>query len=813
MSANRNSNRGISRRDFLALTGVTAAAGAAWHFGGSLAFGQIGIPQIPGEGRLDMPLLESDGSPGLAERRVLGSGLRTAAPTIAFDASGTLWAVAVEAEGRLERLALRSFDGRAWSAATILAEGRMLHPAIAAHGGGIAVACSLRNGWKSWKIRLFLIGPDGTDHTTQDYVPEGDGIAWRPALSSGAGLLWLAWEEKGGDAPNFRVRLVSIQEGESGDGTSHELPDTPGQDQLRPALATTPEGRVWVAWDQADRPGGSTIHLAAVGVGSPAFVQQVTHHHAFNIAPAVAVDGRGRVWVAWHSNRKDNDKWDIPRWYYIRFFDPESQRWFEPVGDPPGKDLEKTGTDQSFEFPRLAATPDGKIIITGRPSHNFCVQMLGGFGWSDLYRLPVDGWGGRGQHLNVAIDGEGDLWVIRRDIRANVLHRITNLPESIGDIPHREVDMEAAAARAVPLVNIHRAAQPWEPLTELEGIDEPLHHHYGDIHGHTWMSDGMGDVDEYYRLRCEYYEDDFASLTDHDTFVGKSILPGEFDLMNELTDHYNEPGRFATLFGQEYTTARYPAGLGHKCLYHVDPIDLLDHTEPEQDNGAKLAGRLRELGGIMIPHHVGWTGTDWENHDPDIQPLVEIVSNHGVMEYQGNTPLPHRGGMRGFFVQDALAMGLRFGLIGGSDNHGLIWHHKMAFRRDSFRTGLAVVLAPELTRESLFDAMRKRRTYATTGIKPRLDFRVNNHLMGEEFNVRAGEAIRINAEVIAQQRLVWLQVIKDNKTWYEFGGEGYISRFTIRDTDPGHGTHWYYLRVIFENNDMAWSSPIWVNVV
>src|SRR5690606_26580151 len=91
-------------------------------------------------------------------------------------------------------------------------------------------------------------------------------------------------------------------------------------------------------------------------------------------------------------------------------------------------------------------------------------------------------------------------------------------------------------------------------------------------------------------------------------------------------------------------------------------------------------------------------------------------------------------GMKGYFVQDALANGLRFGIIGGSDAHGLIWHHKMSRKRDAYRAGLAVLLAPECTRHALFDAMKKRRAYGTTGTKPRVEFRVNNHLMGEEFS-------------------------------------------------------------------------------
>lgn len=161
------------------------------------------------------------------------------------------------------------------------------------------------------------------------------------------------------------------------------------------------------------------------------------------------------------------------------------------------------------------------------------------------------------------------------------------------------------------------------------------------------------------------------------------------------------------------------------------------------------------------------------------------------------------------FLQDALAMGHRFGFIGSSDSHGLIWHHGAGWKRDCFRGGLACVLAPELTREAIFDAMKRRRTFATTGIKPFLDFRVNNHLMGEVITIE-GDEVDIQFRVRARQRIRWITIVKNNKDWNLYGGEGFESRYSIRDREVGPGESWYYVRVEFHGDEMAWSSPIWV---
>jgi len=81
--------------------------------------------------------------------------------------------------------------------------------------------------------------------------------------------------------------------------------------------------------------------------------------------------------------------------------------------------------------------------------------------------------------------------------------------------------------------------------------------------------------------------------------------------------------------------------------------------------------------------------------------------------------------------------------------------------------------------------------------------------MGEAFETSEIPVIRV--EVKAQHDLKWLTLVKNNKDWYQYGGEAFRSRFTIRDEEIEPGESSYYLRVEFEGMEMAWSSPIWVN--
>ena len=54
--------------------------------------------------------------------------------------------------------------------------------------------------------------------------------------------------------------------------------------------------------------------------------------------------------------------------------------------------------------------------------------------------------------------------------------------------------------------------------------------------------------------------------------------------------------------------------------------------------------------------------------------------------------------------------------------------------------------ATELTRPAIFEAIRKRRSYATTGEPIQVEFRVNGHLMGSEIDSLDGPVVEGAAE-------------------------------------------------------------------
>jgi hypothetical protein len=363
--------------------------------------------------------------------------------------------------------------------------------------------------------------------------------------------------------------------------------------------------------------------------------------------------------------------------------------------------------------------------------------------------------------------------------------------------------------------------------------------YFGDIHAHSVHSDGTGDADEFYLRAMAGFQDDLASLTDHDYLDGIELSASTFKWMGNLAARFNLPGRFVTFTGYEWTAPAVAVhagegqrvGEGHKhILFPGDDGPLFSYGDPRSDSGAKLMERLKDFRCIAIPHHIAWSNCHWDYHDPEIQRLVEICSAHGRYEHLGNRPIGYRMDQvyPNNFIQDVLNTGIRLGFTGGTDNHGLLWHgtypaklygdsiepgSKVSWRCNTLRTGLTAILAPELTREALYEALYQRRCYATSGEKIFLDFRVNGMLMGSDFT----SALRpvLSVHVIGTSALRVVEIIRDGQVMSscQWGGSETVREVSFNLIDASSSPNcqdYYYLRVLQEGGDMAWSSPIWV---
>ena len=293
---------------------------------------------------------------------------------------------------------------------------------------------------------------------------------------------------------------------------------------------------------------------------------------------------------------------------------------------------------------------------------------------------------------------------------------------------------------------------------------------WGEIHTHTALSDGNGTPEDNFRVARSHL--DFWAMADHaydpEVFSmdywqqkpGGQILNDHWPSVQELCRQNEEPGRFVPLLAYEWTNYRY----GHHNVYYLDydqPIRM-SPTLPE------LYGALRGVDALVIPHHggypVGMCGKDWDFHDEELSPFVELYSLHGSSEEpDGIRPLLTRGswmgpGAAGGSVQEGLARGYKLGIMASSDSHG---DHPGAYDN-----GLIAVHARELTRESIWEALRQRHVYGVTGDRIALDFSLNGQPMGETVRTAGPRSLRIS--VVGWDEIERLDVLKNNCIWRSF---------------------------------------------
>ncbi|MCD6359346.1 MAG: DUF3604 domain-containing protein [Armatimonadetes bacterium] len=372
--------------------------------------------------------------------------------------------------------------------------------------------------------------------------------------------------------------------------------------------------------------------------------------------------------------------------------------------------------------------------------------------------------------------------------------------------------------------------------------------YFGVIHGHTRHSDGIGSAEDYYACMRDHNRLDFGAISDHDHDY--ETTDEDWEVIQRVTAEANQSGRFVTLLGYEWAKWRRNGDGDRNVYYDSDYLPMYRSGDEHYPTPADLFGALREHRCIVIPHHPASTGNwcDYKDHDPEKERLVEIYSIWGSSErsvHDGN-PYPMRyprcprtgfcdvpldaGEKPEGFVQRALAMGRRLGFTGGGDDHDGHPGDPIATGAEPFRhrDGLMAVWAPELTRAAIFQAMYDRRTYATTGARIIALFSVGEAPMGGELSVAdhpdLAHARTVTAYIVGQTRLAEVEVIRNNETVHRVFGDGSELELEWTDTDPleeialtpvdeGEPRFvFYYLRVLQSDGEMAWVSPVWIEL-
>ena len=210
----------------------------------------------------------------------------------------------------------------------------------------------------------------------------------------------------------------------------------------------------------------------------------------------------------------------------------------------------------------------------------------------------------------------------------------------------------------------------------------------------------------------------------------------------------------------------------------------------------------------MIPHFGGRPGNpSW--HNDDLQRGIEIFSDHRRSED---------------WATDFLEKGYRIGVMASTDNHsgnagygvrrtdvtrgeeGEVYSRFSPAERG---TALMAVLAEDLTRQSVFQGVYHRRTYATTGERIILRFRIGDIEMGGEG--ATPRRPRIDVEAVGTAPIATVRIVKDGKVIHATQPEAERAAFAYLDAEGAAPGSYYYVDLVQIDGEKAISSPIWLD--
>jgi hypothetical protein len=339
--------------------------------------------------------------------------------------------------------------------------------------------------------------------------------------------------------------------------------------------------------------------------------------------------------------------------------------------------------------------------------------------------------------------------------------------------------------------------------------------YWGDMHGHTGISDGKGSLDDYFTHARDVAKLDFVVVSDHD--FGSAApwkMPKEtWKLTQDKADQYTVSGKFVAIAGYEWTsqpkywTPEEPLFKGpvkyynHKNVYFLSRVDyLFSAKDPAYNSPNLLAQAVQRVGGLIQNNHLnsGADGRDQFDYAPAYSSVVVNTEMWpDTMLYKGKTYT----GDSEKILRDFLNKGGKTGFVGSTDTH------------EGKPAAKTAVLAKELTRPAVFEALRRRRSYAVFNARIVLDFKIDGHFMGEEIEIPGKP--RIVADVKGTDTIVEVVIVRDGAVIHALNPKAQRVRLEYVDSAFA-GNSCYYLRVIQADKDehgnpsYAWSSPIWV---
>ena len=654
------------------------------------------------------------------------------------------------------------------------------------------------------------------------------------------GFMWVAWQGwRNGQSDIFARRFDGDAWGEPMRVSTSKAND------WEPVLAADSKGGVTVAWDTYDK-GNYDIRMRTFRGAEWGAVEPVADTPLYEAHVSLVYDPQDRLWAAWNESGMNWGKdtgyvlnqegTRLYEYRLLRVAVREGAGWKVPAGDI-NKQLPEDYEPRYDDFPQLAKDGEGRVWLFARqrlqnrrdtqseaPLHRAAWELWGstldGGRWTSPIHIPFSQ-GRQDVRWGMASDGQGNLYASwstdNRDFKEWLYEHADVYSGRIPRLERRTAAPQLVA-RTAPELFFHDLA-PTESADlarigsyAVESGGKTYKIYRGDTHRHTEFSmDGNNDgsLFQTYRYAIDAAALDYLLVSEHNSNAGPDKEYINW-LLQQFVDVHTIPGRFQPFYGYERSIT-YPDG--HRNILFSErgkPTLPITQAESQHKSGAeRLYAYLKKYNGIAISHTSATNmGTDWRNNDPEVEPLVEIFQGDRVSaEYEGahfaansaNASSAPGGFRPAGYVWNAWAKGYKLGVQVASDHL-------------STHISYACTLAEGFTRKALLDAMRARHSYGATD-NMIVDYRLiaadgTEYLQGDVVTVNGG--FKLAVKVMGTTPIRQIDIIKNQEFLYNRQKLPQEMEVEFVDNAKKPGEDFYYVRVIQEDDNIAWSSPIWV---
>lgn len=351
---------------------------------------------------------------------------------------------------------------------------------------------------------------------------------------------------------------------------------------------------------------------------------------------------------------------------------------------------------------------------------------------------------------------------------------------------------------------------------------------WGILHGESERIDALENIEACLRNFRDEKALNFFSTSPFEN--DDNLSPELWKLISQNVADFNEEDRFITIFGFQYVGIPKSEGT-RTIIYSKDHKQLLKHKDSKHSSLSKIYKIFSPKEIISIPCFSASSeyGFDFEKFHPEFERVVEIYNAWGsseMLENEGNL-FPIKGPVsmkaEGTII-NALKNNYRFGFVaGGLDDRG-IYSKFYDTSQTQYRSGLTAILCQKYSRESIIDALYHRRCYATTGERIIIEFYVSGVAMGSEISISQKPGLKINRHIsgcVAGTNIIKkIELVRNGDILHTIYPEKDYINYEYDDMTNFEDSalvvnslsfSFYYLRV-YQEDAMAWSSPVWVDL-